>query len=76
MSCSSIWQQTWLLYLVNVLSGAYGFLKGPREVEDQAAPVRESVLEAEASIEMYSLEHGATPAHSMPHLEPHEVREQ
>jgi hypothetical protein len=60
---------------VNVLSGAYGFLKGPREVERQTPGMPASELQAEASIEMYSLEQSDTSEHPMPHFAPHEVRE-
>jgi hypothetical protein len=60
---------------VNVLSGAYGFLKGPREVERQTPEMREKVLQSEASIEMYSLERGDATEHPMTDFAPHEVRE-
>jgi O-antigen/teichoic acid export membrane protein len=66
-----------LAYLfINVLSGAYGFLKGPREVERQTREMREKTLQADVSLEMNSLEHGDPIEYSMPDYAPHEVREQ
>lgn len=60
---------------VNVLSGAYGFLKGPREVED-VPTTSEIESEAEASVEMYLLEHGAIPETATPHFTSKEAPEQ
>lgn len=60
---------------VNMLSGAYGFMKGPREVEDPPLVIPPSSLEAEAAIEIYALEHGETPQSALPHFVTQEVRE-
>jgi hypothetical protein len=44
---------------INVLSGAYGFIKGPRETEEKHVIVPDNIVEAEPYIDLYSLEEGS-----------------
>jgi len=51
---------------VNILSGAYGFIKGPREAEQRGAVPRsdeiiEAAAEAAAAMESYTVESGPNP---------------
>jgi O-antigen/teichoic acid export membrane protein len=51
---------------INVLSGAYGFIKGPRETEEKPVMVPESVVESEAYMDLYPLEEDGTLLQSVP----------
>jgi O-antigen/teichoic acid export membrane protein len=44
---------------INILSGAYGFMKGGRETEQQPVLVPESTVEAEAYMDLYPIEAGS-----------------
>jgi len=57
---------------VNILSGAYGFLKGPRDAE-KLPIVSDEVLEAESSLNLYSLTTATSPVEAQTvvvHTEP------
>ena len=56
--------------LINVLSGVYGFIKGPREVEVTTPPDQPQIaFEAETAVAIYELEHADAPFHAMPVLD-------
>jgi O-antigen/teichoic acid export membrane protein len=54
---------------INVLSGAYGFIKGPRETEEKPVMVPESVVESEAYMDLYPLEEDGTLLQPVPKSE-------
>jgi len=51
---------------INVLSGTYGFIKGPRETEQAPVMIPESVVEAESYMDLYPMEDGSANLEAIP----------
>ena len=61
---------------VNISSGVYGFLRGPRVTElTSEVHLPESAIEAESVNELYPLEAGSIPSHALPRIVQPEVLE-